>query len=133
MVTSCGRVEGQGGPESGEDMQHRTAGEELAFKEAELNAAMTEAGFDLAHRDPEAARDLSFRARYIRSKSTFHPCLQAYLEYYSAVHAFSLKITTTDAMTGATYSLVVKNHKGSLKDLLADYFEATRKGVPLLL
>lgn len=113
--------------------QHRTAGEELAFKAAELDAAMTEAGFNLAHTDPDAARDLSYRARYIRSKSTFHPCLQAYLEYYSAVHAYSLKISTSDALAGSTYALIVKNHKGSLKDLLNSYFEATRKGVPLLL
>lgn len=106
--------------------------EELAFKTAELDAAMTDAGFHLAHTDGDAARDFSYRARYIRSRSTYHPLLQAYLEYYSAVRAYSLKISTTDEQAAATYALIVKNRRGSLRDLLAEYFNAVRKGIPLL-
>lgn len=108
-----------------------TPGEQLAFKAAELEAMMTAAGFRLAHADPEAARDFAYRARYIRSRSTLHPCLHAYLEYYSAVQAFSLKISTNDEFVSPVYQLMVKNHRGSLKDLLEQYFDAVRKGVPL--
>lgn len=112
--------------------KQRSANEDLAFKAAELDAAMLEAGFKLAHEDPDAARDFSYRARYIRSKSTYYPTLQAYLEYYSAVRAYSIKISTTDEAASPTYQLIVKNHAGSLKELLAEYFLAVRKGIPLL-
>jgi hypothetical protein len=112
--------------------KERSASEELAFKAAELDAAMNEAGFRLAREDPDAARDFSYRARYIRSKSTYHPTLQAYLEYYGAVRAYSIKISTTDDAAPQTYHLIVKNHAGSLKELLAEYFLAVRKGIPLL-
>lgn len=111
--------------------QNRTASEELAFRAAELDAAMTEAGFKLAFSDPDAARDISFRARYIRSRSTFHPQLQAYIEYYSAARSYSLKISTTDELMSATYGFIVKNHTGSLKELLEQYFSEARRGKPL--
>jgi 4-hydroxyphenylpyruvate dioxygenase-like putative hemolysin len=105
--------------------------EELAFKTAELDAAMREAGFHLAFSDPEAMRDLGYRARYIRSKSTMHPLLNANLEYYHAVKAFSLKISTTDEQQSRTYEFLAKNHGGDIKELLNSYFSAMRKGLPL--
>jgi len=108
-----------------------TIAEELAFKTVELDAAMQEAGFHLAFSDPEAARDFGYRARYIRSKSTMHPLLNANLEYYHAVKAFSLKISTTDEQQSKTYALLAKNHGGDIKELLNSYFSAVRKGVPL--
>jgi hypothetical protein len=104
---------------------------DLAFKTAQLNAAMQEAGFHLAYSDPEAARDLGYRARYIRSKSTMHPLLNANLEYYLAVKAFSLKISTTDEQQGKLYGLFVKNYGGDIKELLDSYFFNVRKGMPL--
>lgn len=108
-----------------------TASEKLAFKTAELDAAMREAGFHLAFSDPEAARDFGYRARYIRSKSTMHPLLNANLEYYHAVKAFSLKISTTDEQQVRTYEFLAKNCGGDIKELLNSYFSAVRKGVPL--
>jgi len=111
---------------------NRTAIEELAFKAAELDNAMKDAGFKLAHTDADAARDFAYRGRYVRSKSTYHPTLHAYLEYYGAVRAYSLKISTNDEDAAQTYGLIVKNQDGSLKDLLAEYLSAVRKGVPLL-
>jgi hypothetical protein len=116
---------------SADDQQGRSPSEQLAFKAAELDGMMIAAGFKLAHADPEAARDFSYRARYIRSKSTMHPCLHAYLEYYSAVRAFSLKISASEEHLAGTYDLVVKNHRESLRDLLERYFAVVRKGVPL--
>jgi len=110
-----------------------TASGELAFKAAELDAAMQEAGFHLAFSDPEAARDFGYRARYIRSRSTLHPLLNASLEYYHAVKAFSLKISTTDEMKSATYAFLAKNYGGGIKELLSGYFSAVRKGVPFKL
>lgn len=108
-----------------------TVTEELAFKAAELDAAMQEAGFHLAFSDPEASRDLGFRARYIRSKSTMHPLLNANLEYYHAVKAFSLKISTSDEQQSRTYEFLAKNFGGDIKDLLNSYFSTVRKGAPL--
>jgi len=105
--------------------------EDLAFKTAALDAAMQEAGFHLAFSDPEATRDLGYRARYIRSKSTMHPLLNANLEYYHAVKSFSLKISTTDEQQSRTYEFLAKNYGGDIKDLLNSYFSAVRKGVPL--
>ena len=105
--------------------------EELAFKTVELNAAMQESGFHLAFSDPEAMRDLGYRARYIRSKSTMHPLLNASLEYYHAIKAFSLKISTTDEQQSRTYELLAKNYRGDIKELLNSYFSNVRKGVPL--
>ena len=111
--------------------QNRTTSEELAFHALALDSAMTEAGFKLAQADPDAARDFAYRARYIRSRSPYHPPLHAYVEYYCAVRAYSLKISTTDELLSATYAFIAKNHTGSLKDLLKMYFSAVRKGVPL--
>jgi hypothetical protein len=108
-----------------------TVFEVLAFKAAELDAAMQDAGFHLAFSDPEAARDLGYRARYIRSKSTMHPLLNANLEYYLAVKAFSLKISTTDEQQSKIYAFFVKNYGGDIKELLDSYFSTVRKGVPL--
>lgn len=105
--------------------------EGLAFKTAELDAAMQEAGFHLAFSDPEAVRDLGYRARYIRNKSTMHPLLNANLEYYQAVKAFSLKISTTDEQQNKTYEFLAKNFGGNIKELLNSYFSAVRKGAPL--
>lgn len=108
-----------------------TTSEALAFKTAALDSAMQEAGFHLAFSDPEAARDFGYRARYMRSKSTMHPLLNASLEYYHAVKAFSLKISTTDEQQSKTYAFLVKNHGGDLKELLESYFLTVRKGTPL--
>ncbi|MEK6743567.1 MAG: hypothetical protein AABZ15_08155 [Nitrospirota bacterium] len=108
-----------------------TVSEELAFKAAALDTAMQEAGFHLAFSDPEASRDFGYRARYIRSKSTMHPLLNANLEYYHAVKAFSLKISTTDEQHSQTYELLAKNYGGDIKELLNSYFATVRKGVPL--
>jgi len=107
-----------------------TVFEELAFKTVELDAAMQEAGFHLAFSDPEAVRDLGYRARYIRSKSTMCPLLNANLEYYHAVKAFSLKISSTDEQQSNTYAFLAKNYGGDIKELLNSYFSA-RKGNPL--
>ncbi len=115
--------------------QKRTSGEELAFKTAELDMALTQAGFDLAHSDPAASRDFSYRARYFRRKSTLFPKLQASLEYYLATKSFSLKITVDDPHLDAdrakVYHCLVKNYRGGLKELLDRYFASVRKGVPL--
>jgi len=108
-----------------------TVSEELAFKTAELDAAMREAGFHLAFADPEASRDFGYRAQYLRSKSTMHPLLNANLEYYHAVKAFSLKISTTDERQSKTYVFLAKNYRGNIKELLNTYFDSVRKGVPL--
>lgn len=108
-----------------------TVSEELAFKTVELDAAMLDAGFHLAFSDPEASRDLGYRARYIRSKSTMYPLLNASLEYYHAVKAFSLKISTTDEQQSKTYEFLAKNYGGDIKELLNRYFSTVRKGVPL--
>ena len=110
-----------------------TVAGDLAFKAAELDAAMLEAGFHLAFSDPEAARDFGYRARYIRSRSTMHPLLNANLEYYQAIKAFSLKISATDEQQSKTYAFLAKNYGGDLKELLDSYFSAVRKGVPLKL
>ncbi len=113
----------------------RTSGEELAFKTAELDLALTQAGFDLALADPAASRDFSYRARYLRRKSTLFPQLQASLEYYLATKSFSLKITvddpSMDASKAKVYHCLMKNYRGSLKELLDCYFASIRKGVPL--
>ena len=108
-----------------------TVAGDLAFKAAELDAAMLEAGFHLAFSDPEAARDFGYRARYIRSRSTMHPLLNANLEYYHAVKTFSLKISTTDEKRSGIYELLAKNCGGDIKELLKSYFSAVRRGVPL--
>ena len=108
-----------------------TVVEALALKTAELDAALQEAGFHLAFSDPEAVRDLGYRARYIRSKSTMHPLLNAKLEYYHAVKAFSLKMSTTDEQQSKNYAFLVKNYGGDIKELLSSYFSTVRKGVPL--
>ena len=107
-----------------------TVAEKLAFKAAELDAALQEAGFHLAFSDPEASRDLGYRARYIRSKSTMHPLLNANLEYYHAVKAFSLKISTTDEQQSKTYEFLAKNYGGDIRELLSSYFSTVRKGAP---
>ena len=111
----------------------RTSSEEIAFKTAEMNAILQEAGFLLAYADPEAARDFGYRARYIRSKSTFFPLLNASLEYYLASKAYSLKISPSDDKDGAIYAFLAKNYRGDLKELLEHYFESVRRGTPFKL
>jgi hypothetical protein len=105
--------------------------EELVFRAAGLDAAMQDAGFHLAFSDPEASRDFGYRARYVRGKSTLFPLLHASLEYYLASKAFSLKISAGDAGDNSTYACLVKNYQGDLRDLLEQYFETVRRGVPL--
>src|SRR5512139_2240757 len=75
---------------------NRTVSEELAFKAAELDAALQEAGFHLAYTDPEAARDFAYRARYLRGKSTLFPLLNASVEYYHATKRWSIKISASE-------------------------------------
>ncbi len=117
--------------------QKRTTGEDLAFKAAELDLALKQAGFDLALADPTASRDFSYRARYLRRKSTLFPRLRANLEYYLATKSFSLKIdaddTATDPSQEKIYYCLVKNYQGSLRELLDRYFDSIRRGVPLVL
>jgi hypothetical protein len=104
----------------------------MAFKTAELDAAMQEAGFFLAYTDPDAPRDFGYRARYIRSRSTLFPLLNATLEYYLASKAFSLKIAPSGDGDARTYTLLVKGHRGGLKELLEQYFASVRRGVPFV-
>jgi hypothetical protein len=115
----------------------RSTVEELAFKTAELDEALRKAGFDLALADPSASRDFSYRARYLRGKSTFFPRLQANLEYYLATRSFSLKISADSPSAGvedmSAYSCLVKNYRGSLQELLERYFDSIRRGVPFML
>ena len=111
----------------------KTSTEELAFKTAELNTALADAGFLLAYADPEASRDLGYRARYIRSKSTLFPLLNANLEYYIASKSFSLKVSASDEVENKVYYFLAKNYRGDIKELLDRYFDSVRKGVPLTL
>lgn len=111
----------------------RTTIEELAFTAAELDAALKQAGFDLALADPEGARDLSYRARYLRLKSTLYPRLHAYLEYYLATRSYSLRINAEGEEDCQAYHLLVKNYKGSLHELLQQYFDSVRRGAPLII
>jgi hypothetical protein len=113
--------------------ENRTGTEELAFKTAEMDAALHGAGFLLAYADPEAYRDFGYRARYIRAKSTLFPLLNASLEYYLASKAFSLKISPSDSGENALYLFLAKNCRGDLKELLERYFDAVRRGVPFKL
>jgi hypothetical protein len=113
--------------------QNRSPAEELVFKIAELDAAMKEAGFELALNDPEAARDLSYRARYLRFRSTLYPRLQANLEYYLANRSYSLRIASDEGTDAKLYYFLVKNYKGSLRELLDGYFNAMRRGIPFML
>ena len=111
---------------------NRSGAEELAFKTAEIDAALRDAGFHLAYSDPEAPRDLGYRARYVRGKSTLFPLLNASVEYYLASKAFSLKISPFDDKARAVYSFLAKNHRGDLKELLERYFDAVGRGVPFV-
>ncbi|MDH4162963.1 MAG: hypothetical protein OEW15_09785 [Nitrospirota bacterium] len=106
----------------------RTPVEELVFTVAGFEAIMGEAGFALGQSDPQAIRDLSYRARYLRMSSGPEPRLYAYLEYYLAARAFSLKISPAPEDGNEPYRFLVKNHKGSLKELLEGYFAAVRNG-----
>ena len=108
----------------------RTVSEELAFKAAQLDAALQAAGFHLAYADPEAARDFAYRARYLRGKSTLFPLLNASLEYYHATKTCSLKISSSDEWENRTYACLVKNHGGDIRELLEAYFSSVRRGVP---
>jgi hypothetical protein len=110
---------------------NRTGTEELAFKTAELDAALHDAGFLLAYSDPEASRDFGYRARYIRGKSTLFPLLNASIEYYLASKAFSLKISASDEAGSVVYNFLTKNYCRGLKELLDKYFDSVRRGVPL--
>lgn len=112
--------------------KNRTGSEEMAFKTAELDGAMQEAGFLLAYSDPEAPRDFGYRARYIRSRSTLFPLLNATLEYYLASKAFSLKIAPSEDGDARTYTFLIKGQQGSLKELLEQYFASVRRGVPFV-
>jgi hypothetical protein len=109
----------------------RSGAEELAFKTAEMDAALQDAGFLLAYADPEAPRDLGYRARYVRGKSTLYPLLNASIEYYLASKAFSLKISASDESENKIYYLLAKNYRGDIKDLLVRYFASVRRGAPL--
>jgi len=109
---------------------NRPGTEELAFKTAEIDGALHDAGFLLAYSDPEASRDFGYRARYIRSKGTLFPLLNASLEYYLASKAFSLKISASDELENKVYYFLAKNHRGDLKELLDSYFDSVRRGVP---
>jgi hypothetical protein len=109
---------------------NRPGTEELAFKTAELDAALNDAGFLLAYSDPEASRDFGYRARYIRGKSTLFPLLNASLEYYLASKAFSLKISASDEAGSEVYYFFTKNCRSGLKELLDRYFASVRRGVP---
>jgi hypothetical protein len=108
----------------------RSGTEVLAFKTAELDSALNDAGFVLAYSDPEASRDFGYRARYIRGKSTLFPLLNANLEYYIASKAFSLKISATDELENRVYYFVAKNYRGDIKELLDRYFASVRRGEP---
>jgi len=111
-------------------LTNRTVVEELAFKTAELDAALQEAGFALVFSDPEAARDFSYRARYLRTKSTLYPALHAMIEYYSATKAYSLKLSASDDAENKVYLFLIKNYRGDLKKLLEHYYASVRRGVP---
>lgn len=113
--------------------QQRMPAEELARKTAELDTAMKNAGFELALSDPQAARDLSYRARYLRFKSTMYPRLQASLEYYLANHSYSIRISADEGPDSKLYYFLVKNYKGELKELLDGYFNSLRRGIPFML
>ena len=109
---------------------NRNVSEELAFKAAQLDAALQEAGFHLAYADPEAARDFAYRARYLRGKSTLFPLLNASLEYYHATGNFSLKISASDEWENRTYACLMKNQRGDIRGLLEAYFSSVRRGIP---
>jgi hypothetical protein len=109
---------------------NRTVSEEVAFKAAELDAALQEAGFRLAYTDPEAARDFAYRARYLRGKSTLFPLLNASLEYYHSTKTCSLKISTSEEWENRTYACLIKNYGGDITELLEQYFSSVRRGVP---
>lgn len=109
----------------------RTAAEELAFRAAELDNVLRAAGFHVVFTEPEAARDFSYRARYLRPGADSLPPLSAYLEYYVATKAYSLKIDSTDDRDRKTFRILVKNHQGDLQDLLKRYFASVAKGLPL--
>jgi hypothetical protein len=111
----------------------KTGTEELAIKTAELDTALADSGFLLAYADPEASRDLGYRARYIRGKSTLFPLLNANLEYYIASKSFSLKISASDERENKVYYFLAKNYRGDIRELLDRYFDSVRKGVPLTL
>ena len=117
--------------------QEKSTVEELVFKAAELDAAFKHAGFELAFADPSASKDFSYRARYWRARSTLFPRLQANLEYYLATRSFSLRISAddpgSDEKEQRAYYCLVKNYRGVLKELLDHYFDAIRRGVPLML
>lgn len=107
--------------------EKRTPVEELVFTVARFEAIMNEAGFALGQSDPQAVRDLSYRARYLRMGNGREPRLHAYFEYYLAARAYSLKIKPEPDEGNDSYRFLVKNHKGNLKELLQGYFSAARK------
>lgn len=108
----------------------RTGTEELVFKTVEMDAALQDAGFLLVYSDPEASRDFGYRARYIRSRSTLFPLLNASFEYYLASKAYSLKISPSDDKDSAVYTFLAKNCRSDLRELLKSYFDSVRRGSP---
>jgi hypothetical protein len=108
----------------------RTALEELTFRTAELDAVLQATGFQPMIVDPEASRDFSYRARYLRNKGALLPRLHANFEYYLATQAYSLRLSADGVPDEQTYFFIVKNHKGDLKDLLERYLASVRRGVP---
>jgi len=104
--------------------------EELTITSATLEIIMQDAGFQPIMVDPEAARDFSYRARFLRNKGELFPRLHANLEYYLVTQAYSLRISAEGLPDEKTYFLLVKNHKGDLKELLEGYFDSVRQGMP---
>lgn len=111
--------------------QKRTPLEELVFAVAQLEAVMLAEGFALGQSDPQAFRDLSYRARFLRKSGERFPRLDAYLEYYLATRSFSLRIRPEPEEGNGRYGFLVKNHRGSLGDLLRGYFDSAAKAASL--
>jgi len=82
----------------------QTVTEELAFKTAEMDAALNDAGFLLAYSDPKRRGTSGIGRGISAGKTTLFPLLNANLEYYLASKAFSLKISPSDAQENKVYS-----------------------------
>jgi hypothetical protein len=115
------------------EQNKRTALEELTITAAELEISMQDCGFQPIIVDPEATRDFSYRARFLRNKGALFPRLHANLEYYLATRSYSLRISAEGNPDEKIYFFLVKSHKGDLKELLDGYFESVRQGSPFRL